>query len=60
MLDKLTNQLSPKAVTAIKVGAILLGIAAGVVVVGVVLNKTGLLQTELFEEVTEVPVSPAS
>ena len=58
MLNQFANQ-NPKTVTAIKVAACVLGAITAAVVVGVVLNKMGVLQLGAVEEIAETAAETA-
>jgi len=61
MLNKIASQMNPQTLKIVKISAVVVGVAAGAVVVGAVLYKAGLIgQTgEVLEEVIETAASAA-
>ena len=61
MLNKLAEQMNPKTVKAIKIGAIAVAALAGALVTGVVLYKMGLIGSgvDIVEDVVETAAQAA-
>jgi len=62
MLNKFASQMSPQAIRNVKIAAVVVGAVAGVMVVGVVLYKAGVIGTnpELLEEIVETAAASAA
>ncbi len=60
MFEKIAGQMNPKTIRTIKIATIVVCVAAGAVVAGVVAYKLGVIgQAEVVEEIVETAVQTA-